>query len=165
MRKGFEIEIRYSIHTSLIPASHFFPPQANLTISSFEKQWVRGWHHSSHCFPITRSRRTTSDGSSCLAVPGLVKVGKAPACTQLVKCCVTFLHHGVLGFHFQAHWYLDPFNHPTEDDSKHLPKALQISQHSLLLSHLILTMTLSGEKDRLYFYLYFTEEKTEAQWH
>lgn len=89
------------------------------------------------------------------AVPGLGKAGKAPVCTQLVQCCVTFPHHVVLGFHLQAHWFLDPFNHPTEDDSKHLPKALQVSQLSHPLSHLILTMTLSGEKDRLYF-IFFT---------
>lgn len=59
---------------------------------------------------------------------------------------------------------LDPITHPTDDDSKHLHKALQIRGLFHPLSHLILTMTLSGRKEGLYFYFYSTEEETEAQW-
>ena len=73
------------------------------------------------------------------------------------------LHQWVLGFHFQVHWYLDPFNNPTDEDSKHLYKALQIRELSHPLSHLILTRTLSGGKSRLYFWFYSTEEETAAQ--
>lgn len=98
------------------------------------------------------------------AARGLGEVGKAPVCTQLVRCSVTFPHHGVLGFHLQAHWFLDPLNHPTEADSKHLPKALQVSQLSHPLSHLILTTTSSDEKDRLYFFTFilYIQENTKA---
>lgn len=82
-------------------------------------------------------------------------MGKGLVSMQEIKCYVIFTTW-VLGFHFPVHWHLDPLNDPTDDDSKHLYKALQIREHSPSFSHLILTMTLLGRKDRLYFYLYST---------
>ena len=59
------------------------------------------------------------------------------------------LRQWVLGFHFPVYWHLDPFRDTTDEDSKYLHNALQIRELSPPLSHLILSMTLSGRKGRL----------------
>ena len=65
------------------------------------------------------------------------------------------LRHWVLGFHFPVYWYLDPFRDTTDEDSKYLHNALQIRVLSPPLSHLILSMTLSGRKGRLCWFFLF----------